>query len=152
MLCIVVSNIYFVTQSKFLKGWKYFVSKGEMFWSSIVNEPSIFAICIDKQNNHKKFNLVHYSHMWKAFEFFLPILFFLVALICKMISNATIVASSFFLQLLIFELFQSTPLLNFLETPLRSSVFCLVPWLNIFCLNYNLFWTNCPHTLLGNAS
>lgn len=71
--------------------WKYFFVKGELLWSSKINEPNIFANCKDKQINHKKFNFAYYNYMWRTFELGFPILFFFVTFICKMIFNAIIV-------------------------------------------------------------
>jgi hypothetical protein len=101
---IFVSKIYFVTQNNFLKGWEYFISKGKMLWSSIINEHNIFVNCRNRQSSHKKLNLACCSYVWRTFELSLPILLLLVAFFCKMIANAIIVAISFLLQLFILEL------------------------------------------------
>ncbi len=70
----------------------------------------------------------------------------LVTFFCKMAFGATIVASSFLLLLLIFEL---PPIYNPFElpkTPLVISVSCLVPWLNYtFQLHCNCSCNNYPH-------
>jgi hypothetical protein len=47
--CTIISKIYFVIQSKLLKGWKYIFLKGHLLWNSKINKQHILANCkIDK--------------------------------------------------------------------------------------------------------
>ncbi len=87
-------NCYFVTLNKFLKGWKYILSKGEMLWSSISNKSNMLENYKHRKNNHKEFILTYCNCLWKTFKFVILILFFLLlSFFHRMTFNATIFAS-----------------------------------------------------------